>query len=36
MLAHSLDQGCQQITRGTDPPGQRGAVKINAFAGVDL
>ena len=36
MAADSLDQWLEQGARPTDPVGERGAVEIDAFAGVDL
>src|SRR5947199_46170 len=36
VLLHRFNERCQQITRSTDPSGERGAVEIEAFARVDL
>jgi hypothetical protein len=36
MMPHCLDQGFEQSGRGTDPSSERGAVEIDAFAGIDL
>lgn len=36
LLPHGINQRCKQITRSADPPRQRGAVEIDAFASVDL
>jgi hypothetical protein len=36
VLTHRLDQRSEQLTGGTDPSGESGAVEIDSFTGVNL
>jgi hypothetical protein len=36
MCAHGFDQRCEEFACGSDPSGERGAVEVDSFTGIDL